>query len=103
MPRGRRESDLYSISFGGHCAEVTTSRVPSTKVLTAGSSMMPLSMPFSQYSYQRNIVSCSSTQGRDCIGGSEPISSFLGPFSTSKTSMWPSRGFSSMNHMTAPW
>ena len=31
--------------------------------------MIPLSMPLSQYSYQRNIVSCSSTHGRDCIGG----------------------------------
>lgn len=50
-------------------------------MLTAGSSITPLSMPLSQYSYQRNILSCSSTKGRDCIGGYGPMSSLFGPFS----------------------
>ena len=36
------------MSFGGHCSAVTTSREPSTKTLTAGSSMTPLSMPLIQ-------------------------------------------------------
>ena len=67
--RGWRYSDWYSTSFGGHCAPVTTLREPSTKTLTAGSSMISLSTPLSQYAYQRNILSCSSIQGRDCIGG----------------------------------
>ena len=52
--------------------------------------MTPLSMPLIQWSYQRNILSCSSMKGRDCIGGYGPMSSFFGPFNALKSSIVPS-------------